>query len=641
MKTITRLLAVLAFAGWAGGVFAQDTLTVDGTEWAQVDVFTGLTWLEVNAVCPSGLCIEGGTLNGFDVTGLRWASADQVNALFNYYIGSTVLGPGPDLYTEISPPWIDDFYNDGWRPTQELEGLLVLTLGMTATESDPSDYYVGGLQRGSGDPFDPNGFEVTLAYTDDPHAKDAVRGSTGVWLYRPNSVVFSAIGDYGTGSTAAGDVAALVDSWNPDFIIGAGDNRYGSSTFDDVVGRFYCGYLTNAGIGPSCAGGASPSNAFFPVPGNHDYTDGGGINEYLNYFTLPIGTSGNERYYDFVMGNVHFFGLDSQGALGSIPDMDAQKAWLQAQLAASTSPFKVVFLHHPPYSSSSVHGSTTAMQWPFSAWGANAVIAGHDHTYERIEKGGIPHFVNGLGGSSIYGIGTPIDSSLVRYNANYGAMRITADQEEMTFEFRDIDDTVVDSFTANGESIPPPPAGTVESRILFGADDVEENNDNGAMYIDSSDIELVREPLDGSNQTVGLRFQYLFIPRRATIDTAYLEFTVDEVQSEATNVVIRAQLADSAQAFSSAASDVTSRPLTSASVPWSIPAWDTVGANQQSPDIAAVLQEIIDRGGWSVNNSIVLVIDGTGRRTAESYEGSPGKAAVLHVEYSKPPTVGC
>jgi DNA repair exonuclease SbcCD nuclease subunit len=463
----------------------------------------------------------------------------------------------------------------------------------------------------------------------------------------PGSVVFSALGDYGDGSTAAGDVAALVDGWTPDFIIGAGDNRYGSNTFDDVVGQFYCGYLTNAGIGPSCAGGASPSNAFFPVPGNHDYTDGGGISEYLNYFTLPgvgvasSGTSGNERYYDFVKGNVHFFGLDSQSALGNIPEMDAQKAWLQAQLAASTSPFQVVFLHHPPYSSSSVHGSTTALQWPFSAWGADAVIAGHDHTYERIEKGGIPYFVNGLGGKSLYGLGTPIDGSLVRYNENYGAMRITADQEEMTFEFIDIADALVDSFSTNGASTPPPSAGTVESRILFGTDDVEENNDDGSMYIDSSDIELGSDPgVNGSTQTVGLRFQYLFIPQGVTIDVAYLEFTVDEVQSEATDVVIRAQLTDHAVAFSSTAYDLSSRPLTSASVPWSIPAWNTVGAKQQSPDIAALLQEIIDCDGWNVNNGIVVVIDGAGRRTAESYEGSPGRAAVLHVEYSTPPP-GC
>ena len=62
----------------------------------------------------------------------------------------------------------------------------------------------------------------------------------------------------------------------------------------------------------------------FLVPGNHDYNDGGGINEYLNYFTLPgtgvasTNTSGNERYYDFIQDDVHFFMIDSDAAIGMI-----------------------------------------------------------------------------------------------------------------------------------------------------------------------------------------------------------------------------------------------------------------------------------------------------------------------------------
>lgn len=462
----------------------------------------------------------------------------------------------------------------------------------------------------------------------------------------PGSTVIASIGDYGDGSTAAGDVAALVLGWSPDLVIGAGDNRYGSSSFDDVVGQFYCAYLVDAGVGPTCAGGTSPVNAFFPVPGNHDYTDGGGINEYLDYFTLPgagvvsSGTSGSERYYDFVVGSVHFFGIDSQGALTSAADMEAQKAWLRAGLAASTAPFRVVYLHHPPYSSSSVHGSSGPLQWNYSGWGADAVIAGHDHTYERIEQGGIPYFVNGLGGKSIYGLGTPVEGSQVSYNGNYGAMRITADSETMTFEFIDIAGGVVDSFTTDGELQPPPPSGAVTSRIASGGDDVEENNDDGSMYINSTDLELGSDPgNNGSTQTVGLRFQYLYVPQGSTIDAAYLEFTVDEVRTGTTDVLIHGQLAEDAPPFSTADFDVTDRPRTTASIPWSIPAWNTVGAKQQSPDLAAVLQEVIDQAGWTENNSVVFIIEGAGRRAADSYEGSPVNAPLLHVEYSSPP--GC
>lgn len=475
------------------------------------------------------------------------------------------------------------------------------------------------------------------------YAQAAAVEHTGQAL-QESPIVFAAIGDFGAGSSAAGNVAMLVNGWSPQFIVGAGDTRYGNTTFDQVVGQFYCGYLTGVGVGNYCSGGTSSTNAFFPVLGNHDYSDGAGLNEYLNYFTLPgagiagSNTSGNERYYDFVIGPIHFFALDSQGALNSSSDRSAQRAWLQAQLAASSSQWQIVLFHHAAYSSGQ-HGSTTAMQWPFATWGADAVIAGHDHTYERLEIGGIPYFVNGLGGKSLYTFGTPIPESKVRYNSNYGAMRISADSTQMTFDFINIAGIVVDSFTTNGEVIPPPPAATLDNRIVSGADDVEEKLGNGVMNSSSTDLEMGEDPAANGVQTVGLRFPYLYIPQGANIDIAYLEFTVDETHNVTTNVAIRAEAADDAREFSSANFDLTGRPLTSASTSWSIPAWNTVGVKQQSPDISAALQEIIDRDGWVANNSVAFVISGAGQRTAEAYDGVPSAAPLLHVEYSTPAPV--
>ena len=155
--------------------------------------------------------------------------------------------------------------------------------------------------------------------------------------------LFATIGDYGDGSANEGFVSSLVYGWNPDFIITMGDNRYRATDFDETVGQFYCDSLTDAGSGAFCPGGNSVSNAFFPSLGNHDYTDGAGLDEYLDYFTLPgsdvatSDTSGSERYYDFIRGSVHSFVIDSQGALNSASDKTAQKNWLQAQLVASSS----------------------------------------------------------------------------------------------------------------------------------------------------------------------------------------------------------------------------------------------------------------------------------------------------------------
>ncbi|NOX64060.1 MAG: alkaline phosphatase [Chloroflexi bacterium] len=273
---------------------------------------------------------------------------------------------------------------------------------------------------------------------------------------------FAVIGDFGSGSKKERDVADMIKTWNPDFIITAGDNRYGRTDYDLVIGQFFCDYLKDVGEGVYCAGGNATVNAFFPSVGNHDYSDGGGINEYLSYFNLPgadfSSRSNNKRYYDFVWGPVHFFALNSNpmepdGASAN----SAQAQWLKTQLMASTSTWRIVYFHHAPYSSSLVHGSYAPMQWPFAAWGADAVIAGHTHTYERLEVDGIPYFVNGLGGKSIYGMGPALPESKVRYNGDYGAMLVEADPHRLRFRFVTRSGKVIDAYILPAPTPTPAP----------------------------------------------------------------------------------------------------------------------------------------------------------------------------------------
>jgi hypothetical protein len=72
-------------------------------------------------------------------------------------------------------------------------------------------------------------------------------------------------------------------------------------------------------------------------------------------------------------------------------------------------------------------------------------------------------------------------------------------------------------------------------------------------------------------------------------------------------------------------------------VPWSsVPAWTTLkesGPNQRTPDIAGVIQEIVNRGGWVRGNALVVIVTGSGLRTAISFDGSITAAPLLHVEY--------
>lgn len=248
----------------------------------------------------------------------------------------------------------------------------------------------------------------------------------------PPGLRFAVVGDYGLAGQPEMDVANLVKSWDPDLIITTGDNNYplgDQSTIDQNIGQYYHDFIYPYAGG---YGAGASQNRFFPALGNHDwYTTGAA--PYLNYFALP----GNERYYDFAFGPVRFFAIDSDD---NEPDGNSsssrQATWLQSRLAGSCAAWNIVYLHHAPFSSGTGHGSTAQMQWPYAEWGASAVLAGHDHTYERLLENGIPYFVDGLGGASIYTFTTtPVPGSQVRYNGDYGAMLVDAAPATIVFKF--------------------------------------------------------------------------------------------------------------------------------------------------------------------------------------------------------------
>jgi tartrate-resistant acid phosphatase type 5 len=265
-------------------------------------------------------------------------------------------------------------------------------------------------------------------------------------------------GDYGLSGTPESQVAALVHSWNPDAILTVGDNNYETgqaATIDANIGQYYHDYIYPY---TGSYGAGSATNRFFPTLGDHDWGDNNpdptGDQPYLNYFT---GLPGNRRYYTFTEGPVQFFALDSTF---NEPDgntsTSTQAQWLQAQLAASTATYKIVYFHDPPYTSSSPFVSNV-MRWPFQAWGATAVISGSAHNYERlIENNNFPYFVDGLGGEpEVATFNAPAAGSQIRYSAEFGAMLITASSSEINFQFITVDGTVIDSYTiASNSNLP-------------------------------------------------------------------------------------------------------------------------------------------------------------------------------------------
>jgi PKD repeat protein len=202
-------------------------------------------------------------------------------------------------------------------------------------------------------------------------------------------------------------------------------------------------------------------------------------------------------------------------------------------------------------------------------------------------------------------------------------LRLTASDSELSSS----DDVTVTVVGPNGPF-------TLDVGVATGSDDAEEAP-TGGVNLSSSDLELVN---DGSDQTVGIRFTGVSVPSGSTIDSAYVQFTTDEVTTGATSLTVRGEASGNAGTFTTATFNVSSRLRTAASVPWVPAAWNTVGEtgqNQRTPDLSAVVQEIVNRADWASGNALAVIVTGTGRRTARAFELGP--APVLHVVYRTGP----
>ena len=155
----------------------QDTIIVAGREWAQVDLFTNLSWNQINAVCPKGIC--AGMLNGHDMTGWTWASVEDLNALFNHYVGRDVLGPGPDNYMDDpNSEWAPGFFNDGWRDMDS--GSEDEVGGWVRSLAREFDAYTPSLVND----FTPLDDTFDMIATDPTTGVELKGDSIGGWFYR-------------------------------------------------------------------------------------------------------------------------------------------------------------------------------------------------------------------------------------------------------------------------------------------------------------------------------------------------------------------------------------------------------------------------------------------------------------------------
>lgn len=172
--------------------------------------------------------------------------------------------------------------------------------------------------------------------------------------------------------------------------------------------------------------------------------------------------------------------------------------------------------------------------------------------------------------------------------------------------------------------------------VVQTTSDAEEYSSDGYVETQSSDIEMLH---DGEEMTVGLWFPKLFIPQGATIDSAYIDFTVDVSRSGGVNIDIHADDQDNAPGwFEENAYTISGRSKTTAGVTWSA-GGDGSAENTivTTSDIKTLFQEVVDRPAWRAENNAALIFDNpstTNFREFETIEGEPGDAPYLRLVYT-------
>lgn len=172
--------------------------------------------------------------------------------------------------------------------------------------------------------------------------------------------------------------------------------------------------------------------------------------------------------------------------------------------------------------------------------------------------------------------------------------------------------------------------------ISTGSDDAEERVSSGIMYLTSSDLELGND--SGNDQIIGVRFDELTLPDSATILRAYIEFTSDNYNDyiDPTNVVITGELSPNSATYTTTTNDISSRTPTVNSESWSnLKRWGSDGIDvfyAQTPNLKAIVDEVIAQPGWTNGNPISFMLTATGRRVAGTYEGNrPAKLKIIYL----------
>src|SRR5213592_4883437 len=333
------------------------------------------------------------------------------------------VSAGPDITTNpgdtvtLSASFSDPDPSDGpWGYTINW-GDGTSSTGSTASQTAPiaaTHVYAGGAS-----------FRVTVTVTNN----GGISGVDTVAVTVVAPPVLVGAGDIADCTRNQDSLTANLMDTIPGTVFADGDNAYpdGSSTvykncYNPTWGRFKARTK--------------------PVPGNHDYLTSG-ASGYFNYFGSAAGASG-KGYYSYDLGTWHIVALNSNIAMnvGS-----AQEVWLKADLAKSTKQCTVAYWHHPLFSSGNegAHPEVAPLWQDLYNAGAELVIVGHDHDYERFAPQatngvadtafGIREIVAGTGGGGLFSAHPPVPNSEVLNDNTIGVLKLTLRSSGYTWKF--------------------------------------------------------------------------------------------------------------------------------------------------------------------------------------------------------------
>ncbi len=392
------------------------------------------------------------------------------------------LAPGAEL-------WVDDVTENCGRvvplhppvavltitPTTGLAPLLVTADASGSTDPD-ADIASYGVDWGDGGPvgsgptathtYNSAGtYTVTATVTDAAGLTGTASQSIVVTSPPPAlDPVVVAAGDSscvgGTISSGCGAVrtARIIAKIAPTRVLPLGDLQYGGTR---TATEFQAGY------GPFPDPTAHPSWGDFksitsPTIGSHEYdvyATADGYFAYWNGSATADGPAGKptEGFYAEDIGTWRVIHLNTQKGYKT---SDPQYAWFTAELAAHAKQCTLVTWHHPRFSSG-VHGNQTRTDALFAAayaGGADALLSGNDHLYERFDPQnpsaaadsarGIRQFVVGSGGKGLYSWGTIKPNSAFRQNTTFGVLSLTLHDGSYDWAYVAVDGTTLDSGNA-------------------------------------------------------------------------------------------------------------------------------------------------------------------------------------------------